>query len=266
MTSLYKKLHQKCSFREFWDAIRYSTMIALFDKYGFESERKSFRHLQSVMDNNKALPSAWYLKSFVYDAEAINLPSSLRAVTVDYDFYHCRDATDRTKLRQAYCEVFDQGADELLLHEACIAGQIFQFCFQFFPSWTSADQNYSQELMVNHYPLRPSVPWAGLVAENVIFCKESNKGFVSQKLAAEGSEHVLFVIDDAFEDGFLRMMGQMNSYRLEGDMRRFEGDIYDARLSPEESRRARFVVSVNAVTGYEQQVLVLAPRGQIEDE
>ena len=85
------------------------------------------------MYNNKALPSAWYLKSFVYDAKATNLPRSLRAVTVHYDSDHCRDTTDKIRLKQAYLEVFNQGADALLLHEACIAGQLSQFFFPFLP-------------------------------------------------------------------------------------------------------------------------------------
>ena len=48
--------------------------------------------------------------------------------------------------------------------------------------------------MLNDYPLRLSVIWAGLVAENVTFCTESNQGFVSQKLAAEVSERVLLML------------------------------------------------------------------------
>lgn len=239
----------------------------LFDKYGLERKRNSFRHFQSVMDNSKALPSVWYLKSFVYDAKSTSLPSSLRAVTVDYGFNRCRDATDRTRLRQIYREVFDQNADELLLHEACLAGRIFEFCSPFFPTWTSADQEYFQNLMTNAYPLTPPVPWAGLVTENVIFCKESNKDFVGQKLAAEDRDDVLFVIDDDEEEGLLRMAAEVNSYRLEEDPQRFEGqDTGVVQLSPEESRRGYFVTSVNPVTGHEQRVLMLAPRGQSQDE
>lgn len=182
MISLYQNLLQKCSFKEFWNARRHSTMIALFDKYGFGKERKYFRHFQSVMDNSKALPSAWYLKSFVYNNMATNLPSSLRAVAIDYGFNHCRNATDRTRLKQAYRDVFDAKADELLLHEACLTNQIFEFCFPFVPTWTFADHNYFQALMRNPYPLIPPVPWAGLVAENVALCKESDEELIRQRL------------------------------------------------------------------------------------
>ena len=267
MMSMYKRLLKMCSFNEFCSAIRYSTMIALFDKYGFEQERKEFRYFQSVMENSKALPSVWYLKSFVYDAMTVNLSSSLRAVAIDYGFNHCRDATGRSRLRQACREVFDRGVDELLLHEACLAGRIFDICSSFCPTWTSTDREYFQELMVNPYPLQPPVPWAGLVVENLAFCKESDKELVGQKMAMESSDSILFVIDDALEGDMLRMMGEFNSYRLEEDPHRFQDqDNSIVQLSPEESRRAHYVVSIDPVTGCERHILVLAPREQMESE
>lgn len=260
MISLYKTLLERCSLKEFWDAIRYSTMIALFDKYGFESERKTFRHFESVMDNSRALPSAWYLKSFVYDAKGNNLPSALRAVAIDYGFSNCENATDRTRLRQTYRAVFDENADELLLHEACLAGKIFDFCSPLFPRWASDEREYFQALMANPYPLIPPVPWAGLVAEEVRFCKERDKEIVSQRLAAEGSESVLFVLGDALEGRVLRKMGEANSYWLETDPRTFSNQNTGyVELSPEQSRRAHFVDPVN---GNEWRILPLAPQGQ----
>ena len=240
MVSLYQKLLQICSFKEFWDATRYSGMIALFDKYGFGSNRKSFRYFQSVMENNKLVPSAWYLKSFVYDKTRTDLPRSLRAVTIDYGFDHCRDATDRTRLRQAYRSVFDQSADELLLHEACVTGHLFEFCSPFFPAWTSADKEYFQTLMVNPYPLISPVSLAGLVAENVMSCKKSDEEFFRRKLAAEArDDYVLFAVDDTHESEILRIMGELNSHRLEGSLQRVEGspqrleghDIGEVQLS-----------------------------------
>lgn len=103
----------KCSFLKFRDAVGYSKIVELFDRYGFASERQSFRHFQSVMDNSRVLPSAWYLKSFVYSKDQI-LPSELRVVEIDYGFNHCRDAIDRTRLRQAYRDLFDQKSTKSL--------------------------------------------------------------------------------------------------------------------------------------------------------
>ena len=276
LLSLYRKLLQQCSFNEFWDARRNSTVIALFDKYGLGSERKSFRHFQSVMDNNKALPSVWYLKSFVYDQITMELPSSMRAVMIDYGFMHCRNATDRIRLRQSYREIFDQKVDELLLHEACLAGQLFEFCSPFFlpTTWTLEDREYFQALMKNPYPLTPHVPWAGLVVENVACCKESNENLIRQMLADEGGDDdvVLFVIPDEQEDEIQQTMANLNSYRLrESVSRRYDGDGQDmvVNLSPEEVQRATFQINVDPETRERQRILLLGPtphyQGQRED-
>lgn len=264
LISLYQKLLQKCSFKEFSNARRHSTMIALFDKYGFGNERKSFRHFQSVMDNNKALPSAWYLKSFVYDTMATDLPSSLRAVAIDYGFNHCRNAADRTRLKQAYREVFDKKADELLLHEACLSNRILEFCSPFIPTWTFADRDYFEALMENPYPMIPPRTWAGLVAKNVALCKESDEEVVRQKLTDEGRDDdvVLFVIPDDHEEGIRRLMADTNSYRLGESLQRYDGqDIVEARLSPEESRKALLQISVDRETGQGRKVLLLGSSG-----
>jgi hypothetical protein len=65
MAEMYGRLIERCSFQDFWKAIHNSSMIQLLDLHGFEFERRSFRHFHMVLDNTKALPSAWYLKSFV---------------------------------------------------------------------------------------------------------------------------------------------------------------------------------------------------------
>lgn len=81
------------------------------------------------------------------------------------------------------------------------------------------------------------------------------------------SENVLFVFDDDMEEDFLRMMAEVNSYRLGEDLQRFEGqDTRDLQLSAEQGQRAHFVISQNSETGHEQRILMLAPRGESEDE
>ena len=85
--------------------------------------------------------------------------------------------------------------------------------------------------------------------------------------SAEGSESVLFVIDDALEDALSRKMGELNSYRLENESQTFssQGTGF-VQLSPEESRRGHFVNHVDWVNGHEQRVLMLAPQRQSPDE
>ncbi len=85
-------------------------------------------------------------------------------------------------------------------------------------------------------------------------------------MAAEHRDDiVLFAMIDTHESDFLHTMGEMNSHRLEESLQRFEGHYNgEMQLSPEESRRALFQVSVNLETGHEQSVLMLASRGQSE--
>ncbi|KAL8847331.1 MAG: hypothetical protein Q9221_007614 [Calogaya cf. arnoldii] len=62
---LYRKLLRRCSFDEFTDAMRQTSLTELFDQHGLQSETKRFRHFRSVLSNIRTLPSVWYLKSFV---------------------------------------------------------------------------------------------------------------------------------------------------------------------------------------------------------
>lgn len=112
---LYRKLLQRCSFEEFSNAMRQSSLTELFEKHGLQPETMSFRHFRSVLSNVRILPFVWYLKSFVFGNEC-NLPCQLRAVAVDYGFQHFRSAEDRTRLRQAYRDLLDLKVDELELH------------------------------------------------------------------------------------------------------------------------------------------------------
>ena len=176
LMALYKKLLQKCSFQDFQEALQGSSITSLFDRLGLGAETESFRNFRSVIANSSALPSVWYLKSFIYDIEP-NLPCQMRAVAVDYGFDHCRDATDRTRLRQAYRDVLDHKLDELELHKACLDGKIFEFCMPYFPDWEFSDIAYFRRLMSNPYPLIPAASWAGLVVKSDAFCQKKKRAY-----------------------------------------------------------------------------------------
>lgn len=66
IAEMYPRLIERCSFQDFWGAVHNSSMIHLLDLHGFEFERRSLRHFQMVLDDTKALPSAWYLKSLSF--------------------------------------------------------------------------------------------------------------------------------------------------------------------------------------------------------
>lgn len=162
--------------------------------------------------------------------------------------------------RQTYREVFDRGVDELLLHAACLDGQLFEFCSSFFSNWDENDREYFQGLMRNPYPLDPRLALAGLIAKNVVTCKRSDEEFVRRKMEAEGNEAVLSVIEDYMEQDELRLTAEKNSYWLEGDSQKFRGEsIGEVQLGPEESRKSALVYRVDPGTGGETEILMLAP-------
>jgi hypothetical protein len=66
IAEMYPRLIERCSFQDFWGAVHNSSMIHLLDLHGFEFERRSLRHFQMALDDTKALPSAWYLKSLSF--------------------------------------------------------------------------------------------------------------------------------------------------------------------------------------------------------
>lgn len=68
--------------------------------------------------------------------------------------------------------------------------------------------------MRNPYPLIPPQPHAGLVCENVAFCKKSDEHLVRKQIEAQGGEEVVFTIEDHMEDDMMQMLARVNSYRL----------------------------------------------------
>lgn len=92
-------------------------------------------------------PSVWNLKQFLEISEPMDHPP-IPSVNVDYGFINCRTFEETCILMEIYKEVL-KTASPLELHQACVAGDLFQFASGYVrleEQWTS--------LMRNFYPLK----------------------------------------------------------------------------------------------------------------
>ncbi len=96
-----------------------------------------------------------------------------RAVVVDYGFMNCRDAHQRTQLREIYHEYFKKGKDEMKLHEACVIGGLGGFLGSALGSLT-----VSRDLLRNPYPME-NFPLVGMVTQSDLMCPESGLELVN---------------------------------------------------------------------------------------
>ena len=145
LAHVYRKLIERCSFQEFWQAMDSSTMLDLLAKYDLNQITKTFRHFETVMTENCLSPSVWALKEFCYR----DVPDPTRSVLVDYGFVNCDNPKDRQELKSVYRTFFDRYGDELELHAACCEGRLFQYLRE-----TQPIAPRFQQLMRNLYPLK----------------------------------------------------------------------------------------------------------------
>lgn len=145
IAEMYRLLIKKCTFREFWQAMEDSEIVALIRKYGFSEHYKTFRNFEGHMDGLRhGNASVWDLKEFCQTEEHVPLGS----VVLDYGFYKCRSNGDRTALKAVYSRFFDQGTDEMELHRACLLNEIPEHVQK-----TQQLKSHLQSLMRNPYPL-----------------------------------------------------------------------------------------------------------------
>ncbi len=103
LASAYGSLVFRCSFDEFWNAMADSNMVKLFKKYGLADQISQMRNFKEFMALGKKMhQSVWHLKRFT----RMDVADPSRAVVVDYGFMNCRDAHQRTQLREIYHEYF----------------------------------------------------------------------------------------------------------------------------------------------------------------
>lgn len=112
--------------------------------------------------------------------------------------------------------------------------------------------------MRNPYALIPPQPHAGLVCENVAFCKKSDEHLVRKQIEAQGGEEVVFTIEDHMEDDMMQMLARVNSYRLEGNETTFDANIAGyAELTSEECKKVYSVDLLDPKDGCRKETLLM---------
>ncbi|KIW97774.1 uncharacterized protein Z519_01358 [Cladophialophora bantiana CBS 173.52] len=166
----------------------------------------NFKDLMTII--KKWRQSVWELKRFT----RMNVTDPFRAVVADYGFMNCEDARERMQLRGVYREYFGRGADEMRLHEACIAGNLGSFL----ESVLGRSLAVSPNLLRNSYPLE-NCPYTGMVTDSVIECPESALDQVKAfKSGDEGKESVVIPIPDAWDEATTKLLYERAAFTVTG--------------------------------------------------
>ncbi|QRD93259.1 hypothetical protein F9C07_2077189 [Aspergillus flavus] len=148
-TSIPRMKHiQTATFTEFWKAYESGTMIQLMDSKGFKQYRLQFPYLEEFFTSPPCGPhlSVWSLKQFLAIYNPAEFPPD-NTISADYGFMNCKTFTETCTLMELYKRLLRK-ASPLDLHEACVAGKLFEFaeCFH------KMDQAHRRS-MKDFYPL-----------------------------------------------------------------------------------------------------------------
>ena len=157
--SLFDELYERrrdvappATFTEFWKAYEVGTLIQLIDSKGLKEQRSSLPFLEGFLSvpPTGPHPSVWSLKRFLEINNPIDRPP-FPSVSVDYGFINCHTFEDICILMEIYREVL-RTANPLELHQACVAGDLFQFA----SDYVRMEERW-KSLMTNPYPLKEVV-------------------------------------------------------------------------------------------------------------
>ena len=139
---------EPATFTQFWKAYEAGKLIQLLDLKGLRELRSSLPFLAGFLSVSPAgpRPSVWALKQFLEINEPMDYPPT-PSVNVDYGFINCRTFEETCTLMEIYREVL-KTSDPLELHQACLAGDLFQFASGYVPM-----EEQWRLLMTNFYPL-----------------------------------------------------------------------------------------------------------------
>lgn len=145
----YGPAPQTATFTEFWHAYESSKLIELIDSKGLRKMRLEFKFLQWFLSLSPSRPQAsvWSLKQFVAIDNPAEFPPN-ETLKVDYGFMNCQTFEETCILLEIYKRLLRE-ADPLELHEACLAGKLFEFA----EAYHHIDESH-RRLMKNLYPLR----------------------------------------------------------------------------------------------------------------
>ena len=143
---------QPATFTQFWKAYEAGTLIQLMDSKGLKELRSRLPLLEGFLSAPPAgpRPSVWNLKLFLEINDPMDHPP-FPSVNVDYGFINCSTFEATCTLMEIYREIL-KTANPLALHQACIAGALFQFASGF----VRMEERW-RPLMRNFYPLKDVV-------------------------------------------------------------------------------------------------------------
>ena len=143
---------QPATFTQFWKAYEAGTLVQLMDSKGLKELRSWLPFLEAFLAVPPAgpHPSVWSLKQFLEISDPMDHPP-VPSVNVDYGFINCRTFEETCALMEIYKEVL-KTANPLALHQACVAGALFQFASGF----VRMEERW-RSLMRNLYPLEEVV-------------------------------------------------------------------------------------------------------------
>ncbi|KAL9614184.1 MAG: hypothetical protein Q9167_001336 [Letrouitia subvulpina] len=148
---------QPATFTQFWKAYEAGTLIQLMDSKGLKKIRSKLQFLEGFLSVPPAgpHPSVWSLKQFLDISDPIDYPPA-PSVNIDYGFFNCRTFEETCILMEIYRKVLET-ANPLALHQACVAGDLFQFASVF----VRMEERW-RSLMRNLYPLKENLlVWRG---------------------------------------------------------------------------------------------------------
>ena len=140
---------EPATFTQFWKAYEAGTLIQLMDSKGLKRLRSELLFLEGFLSAPPAgpRPSVWDLKRFLEINDPMDHPP-IRAVNIDYGFFNCRTFEETCTLVEIYGKVLET-ANPLELHQACVAGELFQFAGKY----VRMEERW-KSLMRNFYPLK----------------------------------------------------------------------------------------------------------------
>lgn len=143
---------QPVTFTQFWKAYEAGTLIQLMDSKALKELRSRLPFLEGFLSAPPAGPhlSVWNLKQFLEISDPMDHPP-VPSVNVDYGFINCRTFEETCTLMEIYGKVL-KTANPLELHQACVAGDLFQFA-----SYYVRMEERWRPLMRNFYPLEEVV-------------------------------------------------------------------------------------------------------------
>ncbi|CAB5357531.1 unnamed protein product [Rhizophagus irregularis] len=148
LADLYQELiiQKGCKIDEFHDAYLSGSIVDLLkrkcssDNCNWLSENKI-----EIRGYNQSTKSVYYLKQYALSESAELQPS----VDVDYGFMNCSTEDEKSQLKHIYRKLIKTPRfDPRDLHEACLAGKIFDYVKSILP-----DEVLKAELFKNPYPL-----------------------------------------------------------------------------------------------------------------